>query len=267
VRPQVELALRLERANRIAAKAASDFTLALYDQKLTPGTPAFDAYLASRNISLKDIAPFTQENPPAELASSPEVARAAFKLNKDRPYSDVVPLPTGSVVLFWKETIPSRQPALAEVKTKVSNDYVESEKQKRFVELGKTIRSQLEARLKAGDSFEKAVAVVSSSSGAKIEQKTHAPFTLRQRPQDLDYLVLSTLDSLEKGGVSEMIVGDEKGLLVYAADKKAPDLSEDNPQYKAARTQLAQLTASRLGTDYLREMIDAELAKSKPAAK
>jgi peptidyl-prolyl cis-trans isomerase D len=266
VQLQVELAYKLEHATRLATRSASDFTFELYQKKIVPGTPAFNELLANYKIALKDLAPFAHDEPPVELGNSPEAADQAFKLGQEHPYSDAIAVSTGSVVLFFKETLPARQPLLTEVKAKVSADYVENEKRKLFVNLGKTLRAQLEARFKAGDTFDKAVAAVSASSPAKIEGKTLAPFTLRQRPQDLDYLVLSTLDALKKGNVSDMVVGPEKGLLVYAVDKKSPDLSEANPQYKTFNLQLARATAARNSGEYLREIVEAELAKSEPAA-
>lgn len=266
VRLQVELAYKIERANRLATKAASDFSLELYNKKITPGTAAFENLIASRNIALKDLAPFSRDEPPAELGRSPDAADEAFKLNKDRLFSDAVSFPTGSAILFFKETLPARQPSLAEVKAKVSEDYVENEKRKRFVDLGKTLHNQLEARLKAGDTFEKAVAAISSASPTKIEAKTLAPFNLRQRPQDLDYSVISTLESLKKGELSEMVAGQEKGVLVYAVDKKAPDFNPASEQYKTFNAQIARGTASRNSGGYLRELIEAELAKSEPKA-
>jgi len=262
VRLQVELAYKLDRAVRLATKAASDFTLELFEKKITPGTAAFDALLASHKLALKDLAPFTHDEPPEELGRSSDVANEAFKLGKDRPNSDAIALNTGSVVLFLKETISARQPILAEVKAKVSADYVEEERRQRFVALGKTLRSQIEARLKAGDTFDKAIAAVSASSTAKIEAKTLAPFTMRQRPEDLDYLVFGTLDSLKKGSVSEMVLSPDKGLIVYAADKKAPDSSATNPQYLTYQFQIARGTAARNSGEYLKEIAEAELAKS-----
>lgn len=264
VRIQVALAYRLDKGARLAAKAASDFTLELYNKHINPGTPAFEEFLVSKQIKLKDLAPFSQDDPPAELGKSPEVAEEAFKLNKDRSYSDAIALGGGSVVLFWSDSIPARQPQLSEVKTKVTADYVEGERRRRFVELGKTLHNQLEARIKAGDSFDKAVAAVAASSSAKIESKNMPTFTLRQRPQDLDYLVFSTLESLKKGEVSEMVASPEKGLLVYAADKKAPDLSDANPMYKTLLAQMARGTSLRNQGDYMRELIETELAKTEP---
>jgi peptidyl-prolyl cis-trans isomerase D len=264
-RLQVELAYKIERAARLATKAAADLTIALDNKKLNPGTPAFEEFLVDNKIRLHDLAPYSKEEPPVELGRSEEAADAAFKLSPARPISDAIGLNTGGVVLFLDKFIPARQPELSEVKAKVSTDYVEQEKRRRFSELGKTIRTQIESRLKAGDSFEKAVANSSATAASKVEAKTLAPFTLRQRPQDLDYLAFGALQTLEKGGVSEMAVGADKGLIVYAADKKVPDLTEANPQYKLFQTQLARSNAARNSAEYLNEIIEKELAKSAPA--
>ncbi|HEY0944036.1 MAG TPA: peptidyl-prolyl cis-trans isomerase [Opitutaceae bacterium] len=260
VRPQVEAALKLERAQRLAAKAASDLTLALYEGKVAAGN--VESFLSGRSVPLKTVAPFSREAAPAELGSNPQVAAEAFKLSEERYFSDALTTPAGAVVLFWQESIPARTPVLAEVRDRVTADYLDGEKRKRFVALGQSLRDQLTARLKAGDTFEKAAGAVSA---LKLEVKTYGPFTRRQPPQDLDYAATGALETLKKGEVSQMITSGDKGLLVYAVDQKVPDLTEANPQYVTTRTQLAQFTAARNAADYLREMVEKELAKSAPA--
>ena len=81
-------------------------------------------------------------------------------LGKDRAYTEAISTNRGAAVLFWTETQPARKPAFAEVRAKVSADYLENEKRKRFVELGRTLRGLIENRLKAGDTFEKAATAV-----------------------------------------------------------------------------------------------------------
>jgi peptidyl-prolyl cis-trans isomerase D len=266
VKPAVESALKLERAQQAALKAASDVALALYESKLdqsVPG-PALDAFLAERHLTLKPLAPFTRESGPAELGGSPEIAAEAFKLGtaQNRYASEALASPTGAVILVWRETQPSRKPPLTEVHDKVVADYTENEKRKRFVDLGKTIKAQLEARLKAGDAFDKAAAA--AANGLKLEAKTFPAFTLRTRPQDLDYSVFATLERLEKGQVSDMVISADKGVFVYAIDKKAPDLTEANPQFVDTRKQLASYNARLGGSTYLGEMVERELKKSEP---
>jgi hypothetical protein len=266
VRPQVETALKLERARREATKAASDFSYELYERKVTPDTPAFESFVASRNLSLKPLAPFTRDTGPAELAGSREVATEAFKLNKDHLYSDAVNTPAGAAVLFFKDLEPARQPMLPEIREKVAADYVENEKRKRFVELGRTLRSEIESRVKSGTSFEQAAQAVATAHNVKIDVKTPAAFTLRQPPPDLDYTVYGVLERLEKGAVSDMVIARDNGLIVHAIEKTVPPVNESSPEYAAAREQLAAGSARIAMSSFVRDLIEAELAKSDPTA-
>jgi peptidyl-prolyl cis-trans isomerase D len=266
VRAQVETTLKLDRAKKLAAKAASDLALSLYNNKVPAGE--IDAFLAKQKYAAKSLAPFSRETGPVELGGDArEVAAEAFKLpNQGRYYSEVVNTQTGAVILFWKETQPARKPALAEVRDKVVTDWTDNEKRRRFIELGKTIKSQLEARLKAGDTIEKAAESAASANSVKIEAKTLAPFTLRNPSRDIDYNVYGALQRLEKGQISDMSMAQDKGLFVYAADKKAPDLTEANPQYVATRNELANSIAGMGANAYLSDLVQAELKKSEPKA-
>jgi peptidyl-prolyl cis-trans isomerase D len=264
-RSQAEATLKLERAQKLAAKAASDLSLAIYESKV-PAT-GIDAFLAKMKLTAKPLAPFTRDAGPAELGGSRDVATEAFKLpREDRYYSEAISVPAGAVVLFWKETQPARKPSFAEVRDKVTADWTDREKQRRWVELGKTIKAQLETALKNGETFEKAATAAATSAGVKVETKTLAAFTLRNRPQDADYTVLGALDRLEKGQVSDMLIGQDKGVFVYAADKKAPDLTEANPQFAATRNQIASYTARMSAGTYISELVEKELKKSEPKA-
>lgn len=267
VRAQVEATLKLERAQRFAVKAASDLSFALYDGKIEPGSPAFASLLAAQKVQLQALAPFTQEEGPAELGHSADIAAEAFKLGANRTYSDALAAPAGAVVLFWKETLPSRQPALAEVRDRVAADYTANEKGKRFVEFGRTLRSLIENRLKAGDTFEKAVASAASATSVKIECKTLAPFSRRTPPKDLDYSVAGAMERLEKGQLSDMVIAKDHGLFVYAVDKKLPDLSESGPAFAAMRAQMAAVNGRIGASARLAALVEQELKRSEPVVK
>ncbi len=265
VRPQVESTLKFEKAQKLAAKAASDLSLALFESKAR--TPeAYTAFLTSRNLTPKTLAPFARDAAPAELGGSSEAVAEAFRLSQDRVASDALSTPTGSVILFWKETQPTRKPLFTEVKEKVTADYIEGERRKRFIELGKTAKAGLETQIKAGETFEQAAVAVAASTGLKLETKTVPPFSLRNRPQDVDYSVLGALDRLEKGQVSDMIFSGDKGIFVYAADKQSPDQSESNPRFAETRNQIAGYTARLGASAYLSELVERELKKTTPTA-
>jgi peptidyl-prolyl cis-trans isomerase D len=264
VQPKVATTLKIERARRLAQKAASDLTVALFENKATP--ESVSALLAARKFMLKPLAPFARGEGPSEFGGSTEIGAQAFKLAPDHVFSDALAAPSGGIVLFWKDTIPARKPLFTEVRAKVATDYNENEKGKRFVDLGRTLKATIEARLKAGDTFEKAAETAAATFSVKIEAKTFAPFTLRQPPQDIDYAVYGTLDHLEKGQVTDMTRSSAKGVLVYAADKKTPDLSESNPQYVAVKAQLGRATGGTTGGAILAELVDQELKKGEPKA-
>jgi len=271
VRPQVEAALKLERAQRASAQAASDVALALYNEKINGLTPQLDAFLTEHHLTLKSLPPFAADAPPAELGTSPEAANEAFMLGKDHFFSDALATPAGSVILLWKETIPAYTPLLSEVQAKVTADYKEDLKHKLFTnELGKTIHDRLVARLKAGDTFEKAVtatsviASITPADGVKLEAKTFPPFTRRQPPKDLEKSISDNLDRLKAGDVSDMIFSQNKGWFIYVAAKKGPDLSETNPQFASARDKIAPMVANATMGASIGEIVAKELKQSAP---
>lgn len=94
-----------------------------------------------------------------------------------------------------------------------------------------------------------------------------APFSRRQPPQDVDYSVFGALEHLDKGRLSDMIIAKDHGLIVYAADRKLPDLTENNPQFAAARSQIANATARASVGSYLGDLVTEELKKSEPVVK
>jgi len=61
-----------------------------------------------------------------------------------------------------------------------------------------------------------------------------------------------------------MVIAADKGLFVFAAEKKAPDLSEANPRFTETRAQLGAYT-SRLGASaVISDMVEQELKRSEP---
>ena len=62
VRPQVESALKLDRAKQLAAKAASDLAYALYETKTAPG-PATDAFLAAHQLTPRALGTLHRARP------------------------------------------------------------------------------------------------------------------------------------------------------------------------------------------------------------
>ena len=264
VHAAVETTLKTERAHRLAIKSASDLSYAIFEKRITPDPAAIDAFLAARNLKRQPLAPFSADAGPAEFDHSPDIAAAAFRLNSSRHFSDGLPHAQGAVVLFWQETQPARTPLLSEVTAKVTADFIENEKRRRFVELGRTVKVALESRLKTGDTFEQAAAAAGRTHKIELEARLLPAFTAREPAKNLDASIFGTLERLEKGQVSDMVISADNGVFVYVANKQLPDLSLANPQYTLARTQLSALTARLGASTFINELVAAELKRTEP---
>lgn len=259
VRPQVEAALREEVALSAASRAANDLTVALYEAKLAPNSPQLASALAARGRTATALEPFSPDAPPAGLEWAASHYDQISRLGADRHFTDALRTPAGFAVLLWNETLPPYQPLLPEVREKVVADYREDEKRKRFVEHGRALKARLDTAIKAGTPFEKA------ATDANLTVQAHAGFTFRQPPEGLPFTLLSALESLQTGGVTDMVSTDDKGFLAYVQEKKEPDLSEANPRYAEVKAQLARFSAGATSSSILSEMVEAELKKSAPA--
>ncbi len=260
VRAQVEAAMKDEVARRLASKAANDFTIAIFERKVAPNSNEFVAFLTAQRRSATPLAPFTFDAPPADRPWLANYSEQISRLSANRFFSDPVPSPDGFIVLFWNESLPAYQPLLNEVRERVSADYREGEKRKRFAEQGKNVRERLQSAIKAGKSIDDA------SKTEKLEVKTYANFTLRQPPQDMPYAALGAMQGLEPGQVSEMVSTGDKGHFTFAVEKKLPDTSANNPRFAEMRKQLMEYTAAANENALLSSLVDAEFKRTAPAA-
>jgi peptidyl-prolyl cis-trans isomerase D len=263
VQPLVKMRVISEKAKQVAVKAASDLAYAIYDGKVDSAN--IDAFLAARNLKTVALAPFTADAEPAELGGSKDVAQAAFELNADRYYSEAIQTGDGAVILFWKASLPSYQPTLAEVHDRVKADATDSRRRIDFVAFGRTLKAGIERRLKDGEAFDKAAS--EAASPVAVDVKSFPAFTLRAPAKDIDPSAYSALEHLEKGGVSDMEATADKGVLVYAADKKAPAVDAAGSRYAQVRAQLAANYARTTSAQAMREIVDGELKRSEAAAK
>ncbi len=256
VRAQVEAVMRDAASRKLAAQAANELTVALYERKLAANSPELATFLASQHRSPIPVPVFAPDNPPADKAWLGNNAEAISRLSQQRYFSDPLTAPDGAVVLLWQESLPAYKPLFAEVRDRVAADYRENEKRRLFIERGLALKTQLQASAKTPAGFaEKAAA-------EKLEVKSYANFTMRQPPQDLPQPALATLMRLEAGHVSDMIGLADKGILVYAQEKKLPDLSPGNPRFAEIQGQLMTFIASNNENSVLGDLVEQELKKT-----
>jgi hypothetical protein len=153
------------------------------------------------------------------------------------------------------------------VRAKVVADYDENQKREDFAGLGNTLRADLQARLKGGAKFEAATAAAAARADVKIDAKVLAPFTLNARPANVAEPVLATLEHLEAGDVSPMEIDGDKGYLVYAQAKKAPELKTGAPRVAEVRRELALYASRGAAIAYFSDLVNQELKRTDDAAK
>ncbi|HVU15834.1 MAG TPA: hypothetical protein VHD32_02845 [Candidatus Didemnitutus sp.] len=261
VRPQVELAMRLDASTRAATKYASDFTVALFQQKLAPNSPELAAFLASVKRTAEPMTPFVPDNPPADLSWAAAHSEDLSHLSREKFFSDPISTPEGVVVLLWNDTLPPYKPMLSEVHDKVAADYKEAEKRRRFSERGQQVHDRLVAAVKAGTTFDKAAAA------EKLEVKTFEPFTRATPSKDVPEAALQPLSHLNAGEVSTMETSGDgtKGYFVYAAQKQLPDLTPANPKYAEITANVSRYLTEANGEAIMSNLVEAELQKTAPA--
>lgn len=259
VRTQVEAAMKDDAARRAATKAANDFTVALYERRAAANSPELASFLAAQRRIAQPLAPFTFDAPPADRPWLANYAEQINQLSAERYFSDPLPTPDGYLVLLWNEALPAHKPLFSEVKDRVSADYRDSEKRKRFTEQGRVLRERLQAAVKAGTSFDDA------AKAAGLTAKTYASFTLRQPPQDLPYAAYSALQTLEAGQVSDMVATGDEGHFTLAIEKKLPDVTSANARYAEVRRQLMEFTAASNESALLSALVEQELRRTAPA--
>lgn len=264
VKDQVVKALREQKAQRLANKAAADISLALFNQKIA--LKDLPAFAKENKLTLKDIAPFPPQNVPAIFGSSPTIADEVAKLTAALPYSDAIATPTGATILVWQSDIPSRQPEFTEVAPRVTADYQADQKRKLFTDAGRALHTALESAMKkAGASFADAVATATKAQNLTATVKSYKDFTRMSPPQDIPGAALQPLNSLAKGQVGEMSVSaDQKGILVYVVEKKLPEITASNPRYNELAKEIAEFNSSRSGGEQIQALIEAELAQTAP---
>ena len=260
VKDQVSAALRIERARRLAANAASDLTVELFDASAKTAA-AVEAYLVEQNIPVLAADPFNRDTPPGFLGGNYTAVNTAFALSAQRPVSDPVTTSSGAIILIWQESIPSSPSLYINVEEQVRTDYLENEKRQRFVDFGREFQAAVVARLAAGEAFSAALTGAAGEAATSVEVATtrHESFTRRTPPQDFPYAAVNALDQLNEGQLSDMIISGDEGILVHAETKTVPDITRANPRFAELAVQLARLNSTETGNEILRQLIQHEL--------
>jgi len=138
----------------------------------------------------------------------------------------------------------------------VTADYLAERKRELFVEKGQELASELRTALNSGQSF------TDAAKAAGLESKEWDGFTLRTPPEGIDYNLLSRLDPIPTGGVSDMVVARDKGSILHVISKSLPTDGTAGEDTAQMRGQIAALNANVSRSLVYSDMIRDELIRS-----
>ncbi len=225
-----------------ATHAAEEIVLKIYDIEAKKGSVEFNKILSDAGVSLKKSVPIRKTDSALPKDIPTQVAVEGLKLDINRFYTDPIATADGVWIAFLAEKLESYLPKYEDVKAKVSENYLATEKADLFAKRADTLSKALAKAVAEKKSFVE----VAREGGAKIEKVKDFSLTDPQKAgKDVmsAYGVLSsTLPSLKNGAVS--------GVKTYGGNAYIVELVKFTPPAdKADSSKLANI-AKRMKSVY-----------------
>ncbi len=256
VRAQVELEMKLVEAQKKAIKEASDFAYTLFENKIPRDSEELAEAIEKNNLTIKMVPAFTSDESPEGGLWNRQIVNEAFKLSEKHWFSDPFPVGNSAIILFYNDRLVSYIPDFEEVKESVITDFNNVREKELFIEKGRNMQTDLGEQLASGKSFTEA------ADKAGLETQTWPAFTLRTPPSDFDYSLLSRLEQIAEGEISDMIVSQEKGIFLYVVSKEIPEEVSEGEEFDQTTTQIAQINANVQQNLIISELLEQELIRS-----
>lgn len=254
-RERVERDWRREEARRIAEIRSEDFVTSIHGAGITRDSEEVDGLIREFGGTVATVDPYSRENPPQETAIPRQLFNSMWIYQEStRFYSDPAQTRDGAVVLLYEETIPARQPGFEEVRDAVAEDFHRQERRRLFSEK----LSGLRREIVDGMEDEMTFAEIAEEKGFRVNDPesftgANVPFTLQRNR------LWDNARFLRSGQVSEVILPEEDGFLVYMADRTTPEIDwEDEETVALLREQRTEATQF-LGWILLQELTDRSL--------
>lgn len=240
-----------------AGDAASDFLFKIYDNDIKYKSETFKSLLSGNNLKLKELPAYTRTSYLEKSDLPVKLLDQAFALNADHYYSDMVEIKDGVAILFYDNVVPAGQLSFDDVKTRVSDDYRSSQREKMVQVRGVTLKEGIEKAMKDGKSFEK------SAHGEHLVVDTYKDFELSNPPAAIaQNIVLLRLLSMEEGQLSELIKTDQMAYLVYVNKKIVPEVTADDKEVLALEQNLKLMAPRARAQSFINALIARELKKN-----
>ncbi len=212
---------------------ADDFS----QRMLKPGAK-FDAIASELKLPIKETAPFTSANPPAEIAGVTQAGPAVFALTAETPDSDVFQADDGFYIFHLEKIEPSVPQTLAEATPKITNLLQEEKIATAMTTKAAELQKAFQAALKAGQTFAQAA----EAAGLKAETlPPYSPAELQQsKEMNADRIVQMRAASLAEGAVSDLLPTTDGGAIAYV-EKLEP---LDDAKWKSDRESIMERYSS-----------------------
>lgn len=268
IREQVIEAYKLESAVDKAVAAGNELAVAAYNAnyegQLTAEPASITDFLKSKGLTEEAVAPFPRSKPEEAVSATKNSfvnlagARAAAALDAERFYSDAVATDDGAAVFFLREELPSETPPLDKVRIKVMADYAQAERSRQFNLKSVALKDELQKAVDDGQDFNK----VAEEKGLTV--KDYNNFTAMSPPDGVDYFILSAIQGMQPGEISDLMSIGTLGTFIYVADKKVPDYALGSDEVIDNMKQIQSLSARLTTQSIMNDLITSGMEKATP---
>jgi hypothetical protein len=237
-----------------ANRQANDFVTALY--AMNPVQPDnLNTLAKQKNLPVYTSAPFGAEAGPEDFNAPAALAKAAFQLNADSPYTGPIAGSDAVYVIALARQLPSSIPTLDSIRNRVTRDFLTEQAVALAQRAGTNFSYSARVQTAMGQKFSKL------AEASQLTPVTLSPFSLSSSevPELGDHAELNQLKraafSTPPGKVSPFVPSAEGGFVVYVQSLLPMDQTEKSTNFPKF---LAELRRTRLNEAF-NLWINAEL--------
>ena len=259
-RDQVEFDFKLEEAKKIGQTKAENLALALVEADNAMGTTdslsidRIESLIEKRGYQTKRTTPFARNETPIGLNWSQNLIALSFQLTENHIYSQPVIEGDSTFVLYLESENEEFVPNFKTVEPRVRENYAEDEARR----LGSSKGQELADALKAvdADSFK----AEAEARGLKVSE--YNEFKRRDTVEGLDAGLIFSASELEKDGVSDVTIREDKAYIVQVTKKEIPEITRDDEEYTTRMEVLKSNYAQYSVSQYISKLTNDELVRS-----
>lgn len=245
-----------DRATRLAAEAAHDLQLELYNNAILFNSDKFKSLLKKYHLSLTDVPAFDENTIPTGTPLPQPLLRQALTLNAEHYFSDVASSSKGAFIVFFKKEHPVYIPPIEEIKNELKQQYLAKENLRLLDSRAKILDKTLTADIKSGKAFKNA------AKDENLKLVSFDNFNILEAPKGLDKTLLPDIQALSKGEISPIIMRDDRVYFIYIKDKETPLVTADSADAQTLLKQLEPFNAAMRSQNILNELISQALKES-----